>query len=309
MSTKALSTNVAKANPAAAYIASLRSDVGRAGMKSRLNAVARLMGQTTWRSVNWSTLNAANVQALIAKMTGAPATINTTLAALRGVAKSAWRLKIIDRDTLDQIRDIAPTRGSRLPAGRDVPVDERKALLKSCKGSDRHIDKRDAAMLAVAMQTGMRREELCRLTVSCLKPSGDQVAILVRGKGNKQREVYVSKGAAAALLAWVNTRGRDGGALFCYVTRGNRIVHGHHISTVAATKILKKRQKASGVSKVGWHDLRRTVAGDLMDAGVDIATTAALLGHSDVRTTQKYDRRPVATRKAAAAKIDVPFNE
>jgi integrase len=303
----ALSTTLVKQNPAVAYLATLRSEVGRRAMQSRLNAVARRLKQKSWRTVNWSTLNAANVQAIISGMSGAPATINTTLAAIRGVAKSAWRLGILDRETLEQIRDVAPVRGFRLATGRDVSINERRALLQACRVGDRHIDRRDAAMLALAMQTGMRREELTTLAVSDLRPEGDQIAVLVHGKGDKEREVYVSEGAARALALWLDVRGRDAGALFCYVTRGNRIVVDHHISTVAATKILKKRQKESGGRDVGWHDFRRTVAGDLMDAGVDMATTAALLGHSDVRTTQRYDRRPAATRKAAARKIDVPF--
>jgi len=257
--------------------------------------------------MDWATLNAANVQGIINKIDGAPATINTTLAALRGVAKSAWRLGVISRETLDQINDVKGARGSRLAAGRDVPITERAALLAVCKAGERAIDRRDAAMLAMVMATGMRREELVTLSVGDLTYEDDQITVRVQGKGNKEREVYVSGPAMRAIEIWFDSRGRGAGALFCYVTRGNRVVTDHQISTTAASKRLDRRAEAAGIKDLGWHDFRRTYAGDMLDSGADISTTAALMGHSDVRTTQRYDRRPKATRKAAAARVKVPF--
>lgn len=304
---KAISIRHNTTNAALAYLASLRSEVGRRSMRSRLGAVARSLGADDIRQIDWSVLTAQHVQTIINRMDGAPATINTTLAALRGVAKSAWRLGAISRDTLDQINDVKGARGSRLAAGRDVPITERAALLAICKASAKPIDKRDAAMLAMVMATGMRREELVTLAVGDLKTEDDLVTVRVQGKGNKEREVYVGGSALRALNIWLDTRGRGAGALFCYVTRGSRVVADHHISTAAASKRLDLRAKAAGIEAIGWHDFRRTYAGDMLDTGADIATLANLMGHSDVRTTSRYDRRPRAIRKAAAARISVPF--
>jgi integrase len=61
------------------------------------------------------------------------------------------------------------------------------------------------------------------------------------------------------------------------------------------------------VKDLGWHDFRRTVAGELLNVGEDISTVAQILGHADVRTTARYDRRPAEARRKAARKISVPY--
>jgi len=51
--------------------------------------------------------------------------------------------------------------------------------------------------------------------------------------------------------------------------------------------MLDKRAEQAGVKSLAWHDMRRTVAGDLLDDGVDIATVARVLGHASVQTTAR----------------------
>jgi integrase len=54
------------------------------------------------------------------------------------------------------------------------------------------------------------------------------------------------------------------------------------------------------------HDFRRTFIGELLDAGVDLATAQALVGHSSPATTARYDRRPEKTRREAVNRLRLP---
>jgi site-specific recombinase XerD len=57
------------------------------------------------------------------------------------------------------------------------------------------------------------------------------------------------------------------------------------------------------------HDLRRTWTGDLLEAGVDLATVQKMAGHASVSTTGKYDRRDHGIQRRAAAELHVPYVE
>lgn len=311
ITTSLITTNNADVlKPAIAYLASQRSDVGRRNMASSLNRVARIImrnADATWQDVNWLTLDAANVQAIVSQLSGAPATINLTLAALRGVARSAFLAGLMDVDTYQRIRLVKGAKGSREATGRDIEGWEIAALMRTCAKDKSAAGARDAAMIAMAAKTGARREELASIQLSDMTKTADGYEITVIGKGNKERVLFVDNGALKALADWLTVRGESGNFLFVQVTQTGSVLSDTSLSTTAMHKILVKRSTEAGVSNIGWHDFRRTVAGELLNVGEDISTVAQILGHSDVRTTARYDRRPAEARRKAARKISVPY--
>lgn len=301
-----------------AYLASLKSDVGRAGMASALRKVARAMGAADIDQVNWATLNPANVRAIVTALseqrieTGkrkgnkvAPATVVLALNAIKGVARACWETGGISTEMYERIRSVKAPKGSRLPAGRDVDAGERKSLIQTCAGDTTAAGARDTALLCVAIATGMRRAELVALKLRDVDIETGKLT--VRGKGDKERTCYVRAGAQRALRDWLAVRGHAAGALFPVIAKGGAIFVERHMSTTAAHYILQRRTKDAGVREVAWHDLRRTFAGELLDAGQDISTVAAMMGHASVQTTAKYDRRGERAKENAAAFISVPY--
>src|SRR5438445_11989511 len=120
-------------NPAAVYLAALAPS-GRRTMGQALAVVVELLGGGDVRSFPWASLRYEHAQAVrrILVERYAPATANKVLSALRGVAREAWRLGQIDAATHARIRDVPGVRGSRLPAGREVPIRELAKLFRPC---------------------------------------------------------------------------------------------------------------------------------------------------------------------------------
>ncbi len=323
-----ITTNELNAQPAAAYLAGLGSDVSRNVMRSQLNKIARLMGAADWQQVDWSTLNAANVMAIMAKVTGAPKTRNLALTALRGVAKTAWRLGLMDPDTLAKIEDVHGDTGSREITGREIEPWEIAALMRACADDPTPAGARDAAIFALAHKTGARRAELTTITLDAITKTADGYEIKVIGKRNKQRTLFVDNGSANALTDWLyvylsptgerailasleahfTVSRNDGKPMYLFPHISQRgAASGRKMSTTALHKILAKRAAEAGLSNITWHDFRRTFASTLLDAGADISVVAGMMGHESVNTTARYDRRPAEAKRKAARKISTPY--
>jgi len=295
-----------QADPTAAYLASL-SPKGRQTMLERLRAVAALL-DVPYEQVVWHELRFQHVDALrqrLLEQGRAPATVNLTLAALRGIARYARNLGLITAEEHDRLRDVKGARGSRLPAGRAVLAGELGALVAACAADPTPAGVRDAAIFAVLYIGGIRRSELAGLDVADWTPEPPTLRIR-HGKGDKERLVPLVGAAARALDAWLAVRGARPGGLFLAVTRHHTIVGSGMISH-AVYNILAKRQREAGVAKLSPHDFRRTFVGDLLDAGVDLSTVQQLAGHASVATTARYDRRGEATKRRAIEALHFPY--
>jgi len=267
-----------------------------------------VLGAPSVEAVPWEQLRYAHVAAIRAALLErdlAPASINTTLAALRGVAASAWNLGYLPVEELERIRQVKRVHGSRLPAGRAVQAGELRALLEACAADPSVAGLRDAALIAVLYATGLRRGELAALHLADYSPA--QRALTVRqGKGRKERLVPVSRGAAAALEDWIAARGPAPGLLFLPINKGG-VIGTATLSTQAVYKALTRRAATAKLTEpISPHDLRRTFVGDLLDAGADIATVQQLAGHASVTTTARYDRRGEAAKQRAVDLLHVP---
>lgn len=206
----ALSGGNALVSPARAYLLSLNSPRSRQTMASFLNIVAGMLGAASLESCSWGSLRRHHVMAVteLLRDTGrATATVNTYLSALKGVAKEAWMLRLMDVESFQHIRAVRNLRGSRLPRGRALPPEEIRALFGACEADSSSIGIRDAAMLAVILGCGLRRSEAVGLDLSDVVT--DEQALMVLGKGNKERLAYMPAGTWQRLMLWIqDVRGK-----------------------------------------------------------------------------------------------------
>ena len=295
-------------HPAAVYLASKASAVGRRGLRRSLDRAAELLtgGETNncllldWPERRYQHDGA--LRSVLIDEGAAPATINHVLSAVRGVVKDAWRLGYVDAETRERVADVGNVTASTLPKGRHVDVGEVAALFRAC--GDAPVGARDAAMLALLYGCGLRRSE----AVALERADYAAGAVTVRqGKGRKQRMVYLPAGGRSAVDAWIARRGDWPGPLLCPVAKGGRLLH-RGITAQALMKRLRYLAAKAHVPSFTPHDLRRSFVGTLLDAGADISSVQQLAGHANANTTQQYDRRPEEAKRKTAELLHVPYS-
>ena len=304
-------------HPALVYLASLAPG-SRPAMKGSLQVIAELLtsGRCTWETMPWHLLRVQHTQALRANLAGryAASTANKMLAALRGVLRSAWELGQIDTDAYQRAGSVRAVRGETVPRGRSISEGELRALFESCRRDHSPIGARDAALLGVLYGSGLRRAEAAALDVSDYDPEAGSLRVRT-GKGNKERVCYTAAGERHLLEAWLRARAEAGapsnsGPLFLPMVKGGKIrLPLRHLDSRSILDIAQKRARHAGVKHLTPHDFRRTMIGDLLDAGADIATVQRLAGHSQVTTTARYDRRGEVAKARAAELLHIPTEE
>lgn len=204
-------------------------------------------------------------------------------AALRRYFVFAERRHLIDVDPARHLS--APSGEGRLP--RVLKSGELAALLSDDEESaedplDEAVRLRDDAVLELLYGSGLRVAECCALDDAGLDLAA--AAVTVVGKGDKERRVPMSEPSVEAIAAYLE-RGRD------QLRRGDspeRAVflnrRGRRLGPRDVRRIIDKRS----VVPTHPHALRHTYATHLLDGGADLRVVQELLGHSSLRTTQRY---------------------
>jgi site-specific recombinase XerD len=114
-----------------------------------------------------------------------------------------------------------------------------------------------------------------------------QRLIVRSGKGGKDRRVYLSEDAVAALEAYLEQRADVDCPRLFLVQKG--VYEGQGISVRGIQKRMEHYSRRADVP-ASCHSLRHTFATNLLEGGADIVTAQELLGHASVTTTQRYTR-------------------
>lgn len=211
-----------------------------------------------------------------------------TIVAVRGFHRFAVADGLATLDPAATVRP--PTPAKRLP--KALPLADIEAILEAAGAAGTPLALRDRALLEVLYGTGARISEAVGLDVDDVSGIELDGALLLRGKGGKERLVPVGSYAREALASYL-VRGRPailegssakaaGPALFLN-SRGGRL------SRQSAWAVLVKAADRAGITRdVSPHTLRHSFATHLLDGGADVRVVQELLGHASVTTTQVY---------------------
>ena len=234
-------------------------------------------------------LTKATVQAYVARLKaqGVPASsLNQRLTAIRKLAVEAADNGLIDAATAEAIGRVEGMRREGRRLGNWLTREQAQELLRvpdvtTAKGL------RDRAILAVLLGCGLRREEAARLEARHLQQrEGRWVIVDLVGKRNKTRSVPMPAWAKAAVDAWTEAAGIEGGPVFRPLRRGGHVQAGG-LTAQAVFDAVRTAAAAVGV-EVRPHDLRRTFAKLAHKGGSPIDQIQLSLGHSSIQTTERY---------------------
>ncbi len=161
--------------------------------------------------------------------------------------------------------------------------DEQANLLLKAPNKKTWEGYRNYVMLLTFLDTGIRLSELLTLTID--RTNLIRGSLLVEGKGEKEREVYMGKTLRKEMSRWLKMRGFYPYEDRVFVTRDGRPLKKRGVE-----QIVERLAKKAGIQGVRCspHTLRHTFATNFIRNGGDVFTLQRLLGHSDIQTCMIY---------------------
>lgn len=149
---------------------------------------------------------------------------------------------------------------------------------------------RDRAIIELLFSSGLRVSELANLNRDHVNTTRRE--FMVRGKGQKDRPVFIGEVAAEHVEEYLATRIDNLPPLFLSYSRNNiSSTTGDYrrLTTRSIQRIIAKYARLAGITKhVSPHTMRHSFATDLLMNGADIRSVQSMLGHSNISTTQIY---------------------
>ncbi len=266
------------------YLSFLQVEKGlsKNSLESYRRDLARLRAQAEALGCEPHLLGKAELTQFVMSLTReglAPRSVARALSAVRGF----YRFLLLDGHIkADPSADIArPQGGQKLP--RFLTQEEMERLLEA-PDTTTHEGVRDRTLFELLYATGLRVTEL--VTLLSANVDVDSGVLHCFGKGSKQRRIPIGRSAVSWLLRYQAARrvllaGRESPRLFVGYL-------GRPISRQNVWTLLKRAAEKAGVEGVSPHVLRHSFATHMLEHGADTRSVQAMLGHSDLATTQIY---------------------
>jgi integrase/recombinase XerD len=209
------------------------------------------------------------------------ATIVRKLSAMKAWCKYLEQEGILKTNLYNLIT--LPKRGKKLP--KSIPIKDVNKLIQAPNNEDRYPF-RDKAVIELMYSCGLRITECLSIKTNDINITNQTIKIT--GKGNKQRIIPLGKKAITAIDDYLTFERKN---LMRTWTKEDLFLNrsGKRISRQGLYNIIKKNVKRSGLQhQVSPHTLRHACATHMLEGEADLREVQAMLGHSDISTTQIY---------------------
>lgn len=256
-------------------------------------------------ALDWDDLDAGVISAFLdhleADRENSARSRNARLAALRSLFRYAALRHPEHAQLIAQVLAIPQKRFDRAEVSFLEPQ-EVDALL-AAPDMNRWEGRRDRALLALAVQTGLRLSELTG--IKCYDVElGNGAHVRCTGKGRKQRCVPLTVATVGILRVWLRERSGLCDAPLFPTRTGRRLSDDAVEARIALYKAsVAERCPSLRDKRVTPHVLRHTCAMTLLRQGVDVAVIALWLGHSDIRSTDAYLHADMTIKERALARV------
>lgn len=238
-------------------------------------------------------LNGPNVVQFLIDQPVAKTSRQRMLSAMRTLAKT-----LADLDAQNPLREVAyrTIKRIRVPTANLVDNERPKRALSPAEvdrvfrtwDGESNADKRNRALIAVLLLTGVRRSEAAVLKWSDVDLV-EGVINVRHGKGDKARDVAVyGDSALDALEAWRAAQGEGREYIFCAVNKADHLGPDEPMTATSVYRVVKQTEEQSGLKHFSPHDARRTLITELLATGTPLADAQAQAGHSQGQTTLRY---------------------
>ncbi len=217
-------------------------------------------------------------------------TLSTTTQAYHLIALRGFLTYLVRRD----IASLSPEKIDLPKTVRKqvtfLTYDEVMRLLEIIPDGGSQTELRDRAIIELLFSSGLRVSELTELNRDHINTKRRE--FVVRGKGQKDRPIFISPRAAESIDTYLSARSDDLPALFLNNSRNNQSgTSGNYrrLSPRSIQRLVANYARLAGITKrVTPHTMRHSYATNLLMNGADIRSVQAMLGHSDISTTQVY---------------------
>jgi len=244
-------------------------------IKTYMNTLEHFLN---WLPLPMEEVTSSQVSAYIEFLLGqglAPKTINCRLDSVRG-----FFTYLNQEEGTPRSNPVKKGSGLRLarPLPRYLKDEEVTRLFSQIKKL------RDRAIFMLMLRCGLRVEEVANLRLQDLDLAQRRI-LVCQGKGNKDRVVYISPDAERVLREYLHSRSSSKEKQIFLVNKGT--CRGKPISVRGIQKRMEYYARKTKI-EISCHHLRHTMATQLLNADADLVTIQDLLGHSRIKTTQRY---------------------